>query len=204
MAFIPVPDTAMFELRYDWDNQRCENTLYIHSDTGFTASSLASWGTILLTWWRNALQMSISSAVRLSEIYCRDLSSQFAPAVTVPGIDTDIGGSTSPSMPNNVTCAISLRTDLSGRSYRGRNYIVGLTEAYILNNNLTSGIIDVYESAYNNLLSIVFDAGASVVVVSRYQGGAPRNPGIATPVSIALFSDTVVDSQRRRLPKRGN
>jgi hypothetical protein len=101
--------------------------------------------------------------------------------------------------------AVSFRSALSGRSFRGRNYIPCLT-----NSQVTGNLIDVswQGDIINAYAELLFGGGALPagwvwVVVSRFTNNLPRVTGIFSEVFSVLVTDTIVDSQRRRLPGRG-
>jgi hypothetical protein len=113
-------------------------------------------------------------------------------------------------LPNNVTLTVSFRTANRGRSFRGRNYVVGLGETQVAGNTVAPSVITAFDGIYSQLLASPVAAIATWVVVSRFSGvdpvtkePIPRVTGIATPITSVTVVDNVVDSQRRRLPKRG-
>jgi hypothetical protein len=122
------------------------------------------------------------------------------------------GALTAQPMPNNVAACISIRTAQRGRSFRGRNFVAGLTRDTVTNSEFTPAVAPLLEGIYNGLRVCASEAGWHQSVVSRYHGftlvagkkvPTPRTVGIATPATNAIMVDSVVDSQRRRLPGRG-
>lgn len=129
----------------------------------------------------------------------------------IPG--TGSGG----GMPNNVTAAVELRTDLLGRSFHGRTYFPGalltLVDAATDPNVITPGnvgvLINMYEALRTALASLEFhtlgvaDAindNFPLQVASFRSGGADRTLAVCTTVTSCTMSDAFVDSMRRRLP----
>jgi hypothetical protein len=107
--------------------------------------------------------------------------------------------------------SVSFRTESRGRSFRGRNYIVGLTEDQVTGNDFASGITGLFQAVYELLLDFGQDIAWAWVVASRFSGvdpvthdPIPRTTGIATVVTAVTVVDNFVDSQRRRLTTRGN
>jgi len=129
---------------------------------------------------------------------------------TNPGLEVELtynvsGGVASEAAPNNVAAVPSFRTGVGGRSFRGRNYISGVPNSQILINVLDNGFVANVITAYMQLLAGggVLPANWEWVVVSMFSAGAQRPVGLTTPVQNVIFTDTIVDSQRRRLPGRG-
>ena len=204
MPFIPAPDIAQVELRMLWDNQRVENTLYVNTNGLTEPAILYTIGGEFLSWWTTEISPLVSNTVSLREVYVRLLTTQFSSATSTIPVSPPTGGvSASPPLPNNVSCAISFRTTLPGRAFRGRNYIVGLCESQVTGNNIASSLQTAYIAAYGELASRMTDIGCVWGVLSRYQGNAPRVTGQFTPINFVSFTDSVIDSQRRRLPTRG-
>ena len=98
----------------------------------------------------------------------------------------------------NVAFVASLRTVHTGRSYRGRTYMAGLTASVLSDAQHTS---TVYAAAVNtafvNFINAVTTAGYKLCVLSRYLNNALRVAGLLTEI-ISVITDTKIDSQRRR------
>lgn len=205
MAFIPVANVCMVELIYTWDGQRCENTLYIEFPGAWTVLTMTALLTEITDWWSTEMAIELSSDLTLVLVRGSDLSSQNGIFVESTGNLPVSGVNVTESVPNNVAGCITFGTGLRGRSYRGRNYIPGMTNANVANNTIAPTSLGNIEAAYAALSSYIqnVDIGCDHVVVSRYTNNAPRTAGITTPV-ISYTMDNIVDSQRRRLPGRGS
>jgi hypothetical protein len=199
----------MVELRYLYDNEPCENTLYFHKVGAWTVEELDSLGTAINAWWFTNIQPLISVHASLTEIFITDLTTPTSAAVgnsfglPAPG---DVAGE---AMSNNVAPCISFRTANRGRSFRGRNYLLGISVDSVSGNEIIGGFITAMIAAYNALFALATSEGVEWVVVSRYSGvelvdgkkkPIPREEGISTPIVSVLFTDNTVDSQRGRLP----
>lgn len=210
MAFIPVPDVALVEFRMLLDSQKVENTLYFQKSTGWDATSLDLAGVDLKEWWTDSYAPLVSDLVTLREVVLTDLETDTGAQATFAGAGaagSQIGG----SAPSNVSFAVSFRTALRGRAFRGRNYIVGvpLPQLSDINHVESSWANDVVD-AYFGLISLAAGFDAQWVAVSRFSGvdpdthaPIPRTEGIATPITSVITTDLTLDSQRRRLPGRG-
>lgn len=192
----------MVELFYTQDDQQLENTLYFENENPWSLAGLEQLCIDVRTWWDDNMSPITTNQVTLRGVKATSLESDTAPAFELPA--SLVGGLSQPAEPNSVTLAIKFLTGGRGRSSRGRNYIVGLHVDAVSNNEVNPVHAAQYIDAYNLLREpTVITNGAVHVVVSRFEDGAPRSPGIAQPVTGVSFTDFIVDSQRRRLPGRG-
>lgn len=111
---------------------------------------------------------------------------------------------------NQDTIAIKFNTARSGRSYRGRAYMLALSAgSYSDANNIGSTALASIVNAFDALRSDLDTAGYPLGVLSRFnQDDVPTPPhkraeGLLVPVTTVSATNGVVDSQRRRLPGRG-
>lgn len=204
MPFIPVPQVCQAEMIYRWDNAIVENVHHFYGESPFTVTEMTDLGEFLINWWDTNLQASAPTNLQLINVRLTDLTTDTSPVVNVVTGLPLTGSAVSPSLPNNVTCVFTKRTQFRGRSFRGRTYHIGLNEAEVTGNTVGSGTVSAYIVIYNYLLSpTINDFTWELSVVSRYTDNAPRAFGLATAV-LTFTSDGIVDSQRRRLPGRGN
>jgi len=113
------------------------------------------------------------------------------------------GTLTSPSVPGNVTWCVKFLTGLTGRSYRGRNYIMGMTEDATVGNQMDAGRAAAFVANYEALLDLVDATDFTWVVLSRVQNNVPLANAIGAPIINVGYTDLNLDSQRRRLTGRG-
>jgi hypothetical protein len=201
MTFVPVPNTAQAELRWTVSDQLVENTLYFEHTGAILTADLVDLAGYLETWATTVFIGSMPSNVVWRECYVTDLTTQTAETYT-SNLEVGDAGTQGAAAPNNVTIAVSFRTAVRGRSGRGRNYVPAITAANVTANVVSSAFRNAIQSYYLNMQTSL-PAGWEWVVVSRYTNGAPRVTGQTYPVTAVVFSDSYVDSQRRRLPGRG-
>lgn len=203
MPFIPVPNVIQAELVYNWGGETCENVFHFEPDAGVPLALMPELGAHLISWWNTNMRQWVNVTAQLVAVKFTDLTASIDPAMDVVTGLPIIGTAAGDSLPNNVSCVFSKRTILRGRSYRGRIYQIGLSEQHVTANALLATPRDGIKNAYQ-MLTAFSTAGASwtMVVVSRYQAGAPRAVGVTTNVT-SITTDGVIDSQRRRLPGRG-
>lgn len=206
MAFIAVANTAEVEVRQMLFGQLIENTLYFFNPAGWDADSLMTLATAIGAWWAAEIMPQLSEEITMREIVARDLTTLTSPQAVDPSWAGIPGAQPGAAAPSNVALAISFRTALSGRSFRGRNYISGFQVTNVTENSVASGIGDALVAAYNDLQSVVTAefSDAAWVVVSKFSGGVARLAGEVTPIVVASLTDYFVDSMRRRLTGRGN
>jgi hypothetical protein len=210
MPFVPVANTALVEMRYTVDLQEEENTLYFEKATALVEDDLTNLGEAIITWWEDNYSPLVWTGVLFREAVVTDLTSASASQVTSIPPSPLAGSIALPPLPNNNSLTVSFRTALRGRSFRGRNYIVGIVQDQLAGANILSdATVTAWQDGYNALKAMAADLGLQWVVVSRFSGvdgdgkPIPRVAGVTTPVTTAIVVDNVVDSQRRRLPGRG-
>jgi len=204
MAFVPVADTVLAELRFDYFGQKIENTLYFRKIGGSSVAQAIGLMNDLEVWWTSLLSVYLSGDISLRELNVTDLSSASGYSVSQAApTPNPTGGIAAAGLPGNVALCVSFRTPNRGRSFRGRNYVAGLAETSVTGNTLdatrVAGILGSYQGIPSSIVSSAWDW----VVVSRFTGGAPRVAGLATDVTSVVVVDDFVDSQRRRLTGRG-
>lgn len=202
MAFVPIPNTALVELRMTQGEQLIENTFHVEKEGILTVPDLQDIGLAFVDWWDGHRNLVINT-VTLREVAVRDLTTASSIGI-VYSTGLPLAGLLSGSaMPNSTTIAVKWGTGLTGRSFRGRTYHIGLAESQVNNNSIDSATVTGLLASYNTLLSTITGTGYTMVVASRVSNNVPRTTGVTTPILNASFADITVDSQRRRLPGRG-
>lgn len=212
MSFVPVANCAAVDVIFDLDGQTVENTLYFTFPSTPSLLELQQLIDEVNSTIRGNIMPLLSSVLTLLRVI-GTLIDVADGLTSVSTVSLPLaGGSASESAPSNVAACISLRTNNSGRSFRGRNYIPGIPNDQVALNTMLTGFTNSISAGYAQLRTNVAGIGWTHVIVSRFSGftivggrkvPTPRVTGIATPVSAAFFVDETVDSQRRRLPGRG-
>lgn len=211
MPFVPVPNTVMAEIRMTLDGQKIENTLYFFNAGGPTVPNMTVLASDLEGWWVTNCAPLLPIDVTLREIVLTDLTTATGLQVTNALASPAAGTLGQPALPNNVSLAVSFRTAIRGRAYRGRNYIPCLTEGQVVNNTVSGAVVDAWRDAYDAILTVVTGGASDYVwaVVSRYLGvdgdgkPIPRTVGNPEGITAVVVVDPTIDSMRRRLPGRG-
>jgi len=210
MPFVPVENTALVETRMMFDGQKCENTIWVENEAAWDGASLAELASEVKDWWVANYAGLVTFGTSLTEVVATDMSSDTGPQASVAG-GGEVGLGSGAPFPGGTSFVVSFRTALRGRSFRGRNYIVGVPEA---SRSLISGVdsdyVEACVNAYTALLDAISTAGWTWVIASRFSGvdpdthnPIPRVAGVTTPVTNVVCTDATLDSQRRRLPGRG-
>jgi hypothetical protein len=203
MPFVPNGNVAMVELRMVIDGQKVENTLYFSGEPPLTPTTLNDLAVIVESWWADNISPILSTTLSLNEIVVTSLASETAPQIVFTTGLPDTGGNANAALPNNVSWAIKFNTANRGRSGRGRNFIVGLTEEVVSASQLNVITAAQLVDGYLDLLADLSGGDWTWVVYSRFEDKVERTTGLAQEVISVGYTDLIVDSQRRRLPGRG-
>jgi hypothetical protein len=204
MPFVPAPNIIQCEVRQTMASQHIESRFMIDNLAAPDSAALIAAATTVWDWWENNIAPLISVQVALNEVLATDMSAEdgaqytYAPDATTTG---DLDGA---CLPNEVAICVSLRTGNRGRSARGRFFQSGIMVASLDSPNTISSAQAALWQAAGQALIDALDPATPLVIVSYITGGAPRVGGpVYYPVSTAVLTDRVVDSQRRRKPGVG-
>lgn len=204
--FIPAANCASIELIYSSNNQTVENTFHTHKGSPYSAADLVTLRGLFNTWDSTTWSPLRSQYCVLQRIRTKALDSLGSPMEDYALPTPRPGGVALGSLPNNVTYAIKLATGLTGRSFRGRIYCVGLTTGHfnVSNyNEIAAASSNSLVTALNTLLTNLAAGGHTLGVLSYMFNKAWRTNGLFTPATGWTAIDLHFDSQRRRLTGRG-
>lgn len=198
MAFQAVPNVAQITINGRLDGQLTINDLYFEiTGGGITPTNLLTITQAVSDWCMVNLRPNLSTSWEQTRFIGRDLTVQNGAVVDVSNVAA--GGEAGECAPNNVAACISIRSGVSGRSFRGRNYIPGVPNSMVVQNTMEFDFMTALALAYNMLVGPgTFEAGWQFVVVSRNTLNAPRPTGIASPVVNCGFTTPYVRSMRSR------
>lgn len=202
MAFIAIPDTVQAELRFLLVGEPVEVTLYFRNLVEVSTGTMEALAADLNTWAVDALMDSLGAECVYQGCKLTDLTTSTSPVVEDTLGSPVAGGNVGSPLSNQDTFCIQFKTGLRGRSFRGRNYIPGLSVTMTTDpNHVADSWANLIVTAYELLMDAeTLPVGWEWVVASRYADGAPRSPGIATPVTSVGYADLRLDKQERRLP----
>lgn len=204
MAFIETPDTVKVAVHYLLFSQQWINTLWFESQgsTSWNGSTINQLCEDVWTWADAEIMSILSNDCFLTLVDGVDQSapSSFYGSYAASPV---IGSAAAQSAPSGVCITVKFASDLTGRSYRGRNYVSGIPSTGISDNEVTSTFANALIGAYDLLSTYLTLADVYHVIVSHYTGGAERAAGVTVNVQDYQIVDYNLDSQRRRLTGRG-
>lgn len=200
--FIPAPNTARVRVVYSLFGQVVMNVLYWRGTAPLETTELDDLANAVITAWTDNLKPLVTNQMSLQYVEATALDSESAPQRTISS--GAVGDSTDPPSPGNVTWATKFSTGLTGRSNRGRMFLVGLTDGAVDGNTIASLAVANFQAAIIGFFQDIETAtGLTHVVVSYCNNGSWRTTAVVNPVLSYLWTDNFVDSQRRRLTGRG-
>lgn len=200
MAYIRLPAGVKVALEYEVFGKIVVNVYHVTTTDPILTLKLFDIAEIFADWWETSLAAQMSNDIALTAVTAHNLDVVNGEKVTFPVSPPVPGGTVQDATTNNVALVASFRTDLTGRSFRGRAYHAGLPAAVIDENEVTVVKAANILASYVVLDTALVSDNCTQVVASFQSGGVPRSVGVATPVS-SVIVNTRVDTQRRRLPK---
>lgn len=204
MPFQEVGDTAEVIIAGTRNGQEIVNTFYAHKPGGYVQADIDALATAVDLWvagqWLNAVDVAYSyveTRVRglTAPIDLEGSSNVSAGPGTVAGVP----------YPNNATLSVKRRSAFTGRGARGRVFLPGLTNANSTDeDHMTAAFAAGVEEVLNNMRATMATVNWVEVIVHRVAGGVPLPAAVVYTVVEYAVVDLVIDSMRRRLPKRGS
>lgn len=199
--FIPSDKAIEGQLRYTLGGQYAQNSLWFKCGGPPTEQNLLDVLQLLKIGWAT-WRVQLTAALTLTEVRAYDRTAQVAPSAVSVDIVDPAGVVAGDYLPGNCAMCVSLRTGFGNRSARGRMYIPGIPEARTTGASMATELRDAGAAGIQQILINQSIMGLTLSVCSKYHEGQPRPLGVMTPITSA-YVDEYVDSQRRRLPKRG-
>lgn len=202
MAFIPAAQCVKVVVEGLLDGQEIANIYHVDANVTVTPTVINDILDVFEAWLVSDFLPDLSEDLEITALTGRDLTTSTGTLIERPLDPFLAGGIANEALPNNVAVCVTWFTELAGRSYRGRTYMPGLNESAS-----TQSFIDGATAAgfATNMVELVNQLTAetfTLVVASFFSELAPRVAAVLTPI-IAAGVNTVLDSQRRRLPGRG-
>lgn len=202
MPFQAVPNAALVTVRGELLGEEVNNTLgFMLTTPGpVTGPALATLVAGVALVWEATMLQTLPGSYIFNDVQARALDVQDGPVAEAPG-GAQAGMLAGNVMPNNVSFCVSFRTGLGGATNRGRNYICGLLESEVSDNELALGRINALRSAYQEFIGAGSVAnGWQWCVISR-KIIIPLVTGRGVAITNVHITDNRVDTQRRRLPR---
>lgn len=202
MSFIPIPHGIEVVLHFTLAGQEVVLTIGVGVPGTVVTGDLFAASHAVSDWWYANLRPLQSNNLALQNVTATDLTTDSGPIITNTEQAGALGSVVNQSVPNNVAVVASFRSLLRGRSYRGRNYVPGIsTTLQASPTAVTTAAAIAINTAYG-LLNGYFVDPMFHAILSRFHNKAPRAVGVVTPVE-AYITNANFDSQRRRLAGRG-
>lgn len=204
MAEVYNPTVAQFRIEGQYLSQNYNNVIYADSPREWTAELLTAVSAAIGSWLSVDLLPNFVNQLVLTGITATSMAGINAPQIFNPFVTPIVGGVNEAGLPGSVAIVATKKSQNRGRSGRGRTYFAGLSEGVVTGNTVAQGWIDAVNANLAELEEQLLAADARHVIYSRFSVGLPRPVGIAFPVLTYAIENNVVDSQRGRLPGRGN
>lgn len=201
-AFIPAPATVRVEMRFTQQGQKVENVYNVLMTQEINVGNVQALAGVFASWWTTSMSDDVSTGLTLQSVVATDISVPDGLSIEhTEGLPAS-GLNASGQPPMNVTVAIKWITGLAGRSFRGRTYHLGIVNNQLANSTVNPSEVTTLHNLYQMLLTEVLTTTNHLAVVSKFHNKAPRDTAVVTPI-IDVSVDDTTDSQRRRLPHRG-
>lgn len=197
--FIPAASTVRIQLIYTLNSQRMENVFHVISGGGLLVADLDRIEAVFAAWWTATGRAQVPNNVSLVLIVADALNvesglhKEYSSGWTVAG---SLGSS---ALAGQNTMAVKLATSFSGRSFRGRIYWPGFTNADIVAGLVTTARRDAVVTAVNTLRTNLTTGGDTLAVVSYCHGGVWRTVATVTAITGVSAKTTLAQQKRRRV-----
>jgi len=191
------PAVARVALEVLRDSRTFVNTFHImRSDNAvLTVADLAAINAVFSDWWANSYRAALKNVIVGSKLVATKLdpAAPFQDTLSLASPGTYASGGATAA---DVSAAVSWRTGLAGRKFRGRFFDFGVpTDAFTTNDTMTGAYITILSSVGTYLLSHLGTAALKAVIFHRLTN-------TATPIT-GVVVDQLLDSMRMRLAGRG-
>lgn len=197
-----VPGLMKLEAHYLFQGEHCMNTFWLKSNINeTTAVEEQLIAGSFVNWWATDIRPLVSSTLVLYEVVVKELRPDGIAILYTEDLPVT-GEKTEEALPNNVAIAVHWGTGLVGRSRHGRTFHMGLCVDQVSNNrcDVAADIQTAYDALRTTFDNITLNVEFSIV--SFVSGGFWRQQPLVTPIS-GVAVENILDSQRRRLPGRG-
>lgn len=110
------------------------------------------------------------------------------------------GGVLGEGLPSNVACSVKFSSGVMGRSFRGRNFVGGLSDSDVDGTVMDAAFVTDLVAAYGLLpTTVTAMVAANHIVCSHYTNGAPRATAVTVPVVGYLVRKTKCNTMRTRV-----
>lgn len=192
-----VPNGIKIEWNADQNGVPIVNRVFVTMTTAPSAADLDDAIAAALDFF-NDMRPNLHTSYVLQNITATDVSVANGTQTILPVTTGNAGTGGGDAAAANAAVCVSLRTNFTGRSFRGRFYIGGLPQAFLLTAQTIDPIVAAaYAGIFEDFIDTLNAINMVLVVVSNFASGVERITALATEI-ISIIVDTKVDSQRRR------
>lgn len=205
MAFQPATGIAQVTVEQTLRGELGLNILHFEDSGGWDPTSLAALADLIKTDWLSASGISSrqSNQVQITRVIARDLTVE-AGAEVISTVADGPGRKAAAALENSIAACVTLGTGLAGRSYRGRIYVMGISNDAVVSaadpNHLATGDAAALATAAQYTCTNGLEVTQTHVVLSRQNDLVMRPDGIGTEVR-SYTVNARLDNQRRRMPR---
>jgi len=203
MPFQRVPFCAEADIIMTYQARILQNTPVFKWTAGlYTLANLQTLADVVGLWAHNSYKplMDVDMVYASTEVHGLNAEND---QVAISILNAGPGTAPGDMLPVNCTQCIKLSTGFTGRTARGRWFVIGMTDGHLNVANkdtTTTAFRTAWIVALDALRVNTLAAGWQWVIASRYHNGAKRTEATTLPVIFESFVNTEVDSQRGRLP----
>lgn len=203
MTFQAVPNAAEIVVHGSLDGQDVVNTYQATKAGAWNNVDLANLAEAVDAWVGSHWLPLMAANFEYLNTTCRDLRTPIATEVT-NGTHSGLGGEVANGATMNTTLAIKRASAFTGRAARGRVYIPPPpTDKLISAGEINHTYADAVTGALNALNIAIDGIDWVAVIVSRTGPGTSPVAAVVYTIVEYVVVDYILDSMRRRLPKRG-
>jgi hypothetical protein len=204
MAFQSAPDCAAVEFVFTQAGRIMENVLNFRRVGGYAQVDIDALATAMDIVVDAAWLPNIVDECSYVHVIVTGLENQ-ADLQAIENTNAGPGQLADTPLPLNVTIAHQFTTGFTGRSSRGRMYIVGLSDTALVSSKqeITTTKATAWNTAITGTINAAAAIGWDMVVLSRVHNGVARVTAQALDVTGHGFRDLKLDSQRNRLDQTG-
>lgn len=205
MAFVPVPGVVSCAIRATLYEKPIQTDFNFLCDTTISGTLLEEIVLGLIVFWQTNALLLLPAPYRLISVYGYDAGQQEGLARDETPEGQTVGQYPGIPMPANVSLFFNSRVGTRKRGNSGGIYWPCFVETDVSENTVSAGIVTPILSMLNELATPdTIAVNTRLCAVSKYLNNAERPAGIARPITTWVANDRVIDSMRRRLPKRNS
>jgi len=201
VAFQSAPDVAEAVIKCVTDGQSMANVINFAKPGGYNSADIAALAGAVDGVVGAAYLALMHNTVVYGETLVRGLEFENdITAVSSGAAGNGTGGAV--TLPSNVSFVVTLRSGFTGRSARGRLYLMPMSSSSLVTaNNVTTTFALAAVNMLGDMKAAGLAVGWTMCILSRFKSKAKRAVATYFVVNTIEARNTQTDSQRGRLPK---